>query len=99
MQMIDPVAPRHTAVVKAGMVPVTLSNGPPALELTSAPKHKKNPDAGTKVVYKMSRIFIDQADARALSEGEEVRQRHIRDGRRGVRPPVSLVLAPDCGAQ
>lgn len=71
--MIDPVAPRHTAVTKAGMVPVTLSNGPAALELTSAPKHKKNPDVGTKVVYKTNRIFIDQADARALSQGEEVR--------------------------
>lgn len=70
--MIDPVAPRHTAVAKAGMVPVTLTNGPTALELTSAPKHKKNPDVGTKVVYKTNRIFIDQADARALSQGEEV---------------------------
>lgn len=71
--MIDPVAPRHTAVTTAGMVPVTLANGPSALELTSAPKHKKNPAVGTKVVYKTSRIFIDQADARALSQGEEVR--------------------------
>jgi glutamyl-tRNA synthetase len=60
-------------VLKAGAVPVTLSNGPPEVEYATVPKHKKNPDVGVKTLYKGNRVLIDQEDARALKEGEEVR--------------------------
>lgn len=77
MQVIDPVAPRHVAVTKDGKVPVTVSNGPTKLELLTIPKHKKNPDVGSKTLYRTSSILIDQDDAQALSEGEEVRSAHV----------------------
>ena len=67
------MAPRHTSVLQGGKVPVRLSNGPTELELVTVPKHKKNADVGVKTVYRTSHIFIDQEDAQALSQGEEVR--------------------------
>lgn len=60
-------------MVEEGKVLVTLSNGPPQLELLTVPKHKKNPDVGVKTLYRTSTIFIDQEDAQTLSQGEEVR--------------------------
>ena len=74
--MIDPVVPRHTAVLQAAKVPVTLANGPSDLELTTVAKHIKNPATGKKTLYKTSRIFIEQADAALLSDEEEVRGLH-----------------------
>jgi tRNA synthetases class I (E and Q), anti-codon binding domain len=75
LQAIDPVAPRHTAVAKAGAVRVRLTNGPPAVECRTVPKHKKNPDVGKKTLYLSSSLLIDQADAAVIKEGEEVRWR------------------------
>lgn len=73
MQVIDPVAPRHASVLEKGKVPVTLSNGPAELELVTIPKHKKNADVGVKTLFRTATLFIDQEDAQALSQGEEVR--------------------------
>ena len=47
-KVIDPVCPRHTAIEVAGRVPVTLSNGPAAVEFAEVPRHLKHPPAGTK---------------------------------------------------
>eukprot|EP00195_Chlamydomonas_chlamydogama_P010601 CAMPEP_0202902822 /NCGR_PEP_ID=MMETSP1392-20130828/17067_1 /ASSEMBLY_ACC=CAM_ASM_000868 /TAXON_ID=225041 /ORGANISM="Chlamydomonas chlamydogama, Strain SAG 11-48b" /LENGTH=734 /DNA_ID=CAMNT_0049589629 /DNA_START=191 /DNA_END=2395 /DNA_ORIENTATION=- len=69
---IDPVCPRHTAVDVEGRVPVTLSNGPSELEVVTVPRHKKYPPAGKKAQYRTNRIWLEQADARELKEGEEV---------------------------
>ncbi|PRW45405.1 glutamyl-tRNA synthetase isoform A [Chlorella sorokiniana] len=71
-RVIDPVAPRHTAVESVGRVPVTLSNGPAAPEFVEQPRHAKNPAAGTKQQMRSGSLWLDQADAQALSEGEEV---------------------------
>lgn len=48
-RLIDPVAPRHTAVTSAERVPLTLSDGPEVEEVQVVPRHKKNPDLGSKV--------------------------------------------------
>ena len=40
LQVIDPVAPRHTGIVQEAMVPVTISNGPAALELSTIARHR-----------------------------------------------------------
>ena len=69
---IDPVCPRHTAVTLEGRVMVTLENGPAAPELLAVPKHKKNPDVGSKALLRSKQIWIDQADALDVNEGEEV---------------------------
>ena len=47
-RLIDPVAPRHTAVAADGRVPLTLSNGPEVEEVEIVPAHKKNPEVGQK---------------------------------------------------
>lgn len=48
-RLIDPVAPRHTAVTAAGRVPLTLSDGPEVEEVLVLPRHKKNLELGNKV--------------------------------------------------
>ena len=47
-RLIDPVAPRHTAVAAAGRVPLTLTNGPEVEEVEIIALHKKNPAVGQK---------------------------------------------------
>ncbi|GAB4821570.1 hypothetical protein N2152v2_008616 [Parachlorella kessleri] len=71
-KVIDPVCPRHTAVEVTGKVPVRLTNGPAEPEFVTIPRHKKYPPAGKKAQLRTSEIWLDQADAAAVSEGEEV---------------------------
>ena len=70
-KIIDPIAPRHVCVDDENAVVVKVLNGPEGEEWFTAPKHKKNPDVGIKVVLRMNEIIIDQADARAIGDGEE----------------------------
>lgn len=71
-KIIDPVAPRFTAVDAENAVPVTLVNGPATPAKEERPKHKKNPEVGTKDVIFSGSVLIDQADAQELNENEEV---------------------------
>lgn len=71
-KIIDPIAPRHTAIDAANAVVVSLSNGPASTESEEKPKHKKNPAVGNKTVLYSSSVLIDQADAASFKEGEEV---------------------------
>ncbi|PIA12915.1 glutamyl-tRNA synthetase, partial [Coemansia reversa NRRL 1564] len=71
-KLIDPVAPRHTAVVKQGLVPATIVSAPANPEVRDLPKHKKNPDLGTKRTVFSSLVFIDQADAATFEQNEEI---------------------------
>lgn len=70
-KVIDPVAPRFTAIETENAVPVKLLNGPSEPYTESKPKHKKNPEVGTKSVVYANQVLIDQEDA-DLTEGEEV---------------------------
>lgn len=70
-KVIDPVAPRHTAVLAKDVVKVSLSGGPEKDIIEDKPKHKKNPDLGTKKVIFSSHVLIDQDDAKTLNDGEE----------------------------
>lgn len=67
-QVIDPIAPRYTALEAEGTVPV-LVNGA-TLECLTVAKHPKNDEIGTKTVWVGPRILIDGADAETLKEGE-----------------------------
>jgi bifunctional glutamyl/prolyl-tRNA synthetase len=67
-KVIDPVAPRYTALEAEGTVPV-LVNGANLEPLTVA-KHPKNDTIGTKTVWVGPRILIDGVDAGTLKEGE-----------------------------
>ncbi|KAI4244187.1 MAG: hypothetical protein LQ352_006901 [Teloschistes flavicans] len=69
---IDPVAPRHTAVTKENAVTATVKGARVAPFTEDKPKHGKNPELGTKKVAYSSEILIDQADAQAFAEDEEI---------------------------
>jgi len=71
-KIIDPVAPRHWAVVKKNNVPVTIQGGPQTLEVKSIPKHKKNADVGVKKTTYSSSILVEQEDAASFEDQEEI---------------------------
>lgn len=71
-KIIDPIAPRHTAIDALNAVPVTLSNGPAEAYSEKKPKHKKNPLVGEKKVIFAKNVLVDQEDAKTFKEGEEV---------------------------
>ncbi|KAJ2344582.1 glutamate--tRNA ligase [Coemansia sp. RSA 2618] len=71
-KVIDPVAPRHTALLKKELVPATIVGGPEQPYVKDLPKHKKNADLGTKQTVFSSLVFVDQADAASFAVDEEV---------------------------
>ncbi|KAM5163294.1 bifunctional glutamate/proline--tRNA ligase isoform 4-T4 [Mantella aurantiaca] len=69
-KVIDPIAPRYTALLKSQVVPVNI---PEAAEgVTEVAKHPKNAEVGMKPVWYGPRVLIEGADAETLSEGETV---------------------------
>ncbi|KFA72457.1 hypothetical protein S40288_08346 [Stachybotrys chartarum IBT 40288] len=71
---IDPVAPRHTALLQKDMVKIELtgSDAPTAPVIEDRPKHPKNPSVGTKQVVFASKVYIDQEDAKMFRDDEEI---------------------------
>ncbi|KAI4193796.1 MAG: hypothetical protein LQ348_002774 [Seirophora lacunosa] len=69
---IDPVAPRHTAIEKGNAVTATVKGARVAAYTEDKPKHGKNPELGTKKVAYSSEILIDQVDAQAFAQDEEI---------------------------
>ncbi|RDB21094.1 putative glutamate--tRNA ligase, cytoplasmic [Hypsizygus marmoreus] len=71
-KIIDPIAPRHWAVLKSKAVPVTIKGGPASPEIKTLPKHKKNPEIGEKKTVYTSSILIEQEDALSFEDQEEI---------------------------
>lgn len=71
-KVIDPIAPRHWAILKNKIVPVTIKGGPTTPEVKSLPKHKKNPDVGEKMTVYTSSILVEQEDALSFNDQEEI---------------------------
>lgn len=69
-KVIDPIAPRCTALLKEGVVPLLIPEATEESKLN--PKHPKNPSVGEKEVWYSSRLLMEGADAQTLSEGETV---------------------------
>ncbi|KAL2863517.1 glutamate--tRNA ligase GUS1 [Aspergillus lucknowensis] len=69
---IDPVAPRHTAVLKNGLVKAAIKGGPTEPYTLDKPKHNKNADVGIKKVTYSSSILFDQEDAKSFKQDEEI---------------------------
>ncbi|XP_073484465.1 bifunctional glutamate/proline--tRNA ligase isoform X4 [Aquarana catesbeiana] len=69
-KVIDPVAPRYTALLKSQVVPVNISEAEEGV--TQVAKHPKNAEVGLKPVWYGPRVLIEGADAETLSEGETV---------------------------
>lgn len=70
-RLLDPVVPRFVALEEAKVVKATLANAPPAEERT-VPRHKKNPELGTKTTVYDAAILLEQVDAASFVENEEI---------------------------
>uniref|UniRef100_A0A670I2V8 Bifunctional glutamate/proline--tRNA ligase n=1 Tax=Podarcis muralis TaxID=64176 RepID=A0A670I2V8_PODMU len=67
-KVIDPVAPRYTALLKNEVVTV---NVPEAQEeMKEVAKHPKNAEVGLKSVWYSPKVLVEGADAETLTEGE-----------------------------
>ncbi|KAI8552989.1 hypothetical protein RHMOL_Rhmol06G0310300 [Rhododendron molle] len=71
-KIVDPVCPRHTAVIEDGRVMLTLTDGPHKPFVRIIPKHKKSEDAGEKATTYTRQIWIDRIDAESISVDEEI---------------------------
>uniref|UniRef100_A0A6N2LKR2 glutamate--tRNA ligase n=1 Tax=Salix viminalis TaxID=40686 RepID=A0A6N2LKR2_SALVM len=71
-KIIDPVCPRHTAVIEEHRVPLTLTDGPKQPFVRIIPRHKKHEGAGEKATTYTNRIWVDHADAELISVNEEI---------------------------
>uniref|UniRef100_H3D2X2 glutamate--tRNA ligase n=1 Tax=Tetraodon nigroviridis TaxID=99883 RepID=H3D2X2_TETNG len=69
-KVIDPVAPRYTALSASYTVPVSIPEA--KVEMKEVAKHPKNADVGMKEVWYGPRVLIEGADAETFSEGEMV---------------------------
>lgn len=67
-KVIDPVAPRYTAVNFNDPIPVLVKGVKE--ECLSAPQHPKNSEIGNKDVWVGPKVLIDREDGESLKEGE-----------------------------
>ncbi|KAM5453109.1 glutamate--tRNA ligase [Microsporum audouinii] len=71
-KIIDPIAPRFTAILKENIVFTTVSGAMEETLVEQRRKHPKNPDLGTKSVVYSSKIYLEQEDAQSFSLNEEI---------------------------
>lgn len=69
-KVIDPIAPRHTAISSPVKLHIEGAFETPKTEMK--PKHKKNPDVGEKKVIYYAKVIIDKDDADLIEANEEV---------------------------
>ncbi|MCJ8736924.1 hypothetical protein PDJAM_G00017910 [Pangasius djambal] len=69
-KVIDPVAPRYTALLSSQVVPISISDAKE--EMKEVAKHPKNADVGMKQVWYGPKVFVEGADAETFTEGETV---------------------------
>ncbi|XP_043954745.1 bifunctional glutamate/proline--tRNA ligase isoform X2 [Gambusia affinis] len=69
-KVIDPIAPRYTALSSSYVVPVSVPEA--TEEMKEVAKHPKNEEVGVKEVWYGPRVLIEGADAETLKEGETV---------------------------
>ena len=69
---VDPVAPRHTAILKKDAVLAKVNGARAAPYTEDKPLHGKNPSLGMKKVAFGPTILIDQADAQTFKQDEEI---------------------------
>ncbi|KAK2603279.1 hypothetical protein N8I77_009747 [Diaporthe amygdali] len=73
-KVIDPIAPRFTAILQKDAVKVTIKGADAPAQPTSEskPKHPKNKDVGTKQVFFSDELLLDQADLALMKPDEEI---------------------------
>ncbi|CAG9986832.1 unnamed protein product, partial [Clonostachys byssicola] len=72
--VIDPIAPRYTAVSRKDLVKVSAieTEGPMEPFIADRLLHPKNKDVGTRKVVFDSEILMDQVDMKLMRTGEEI---------------------------
>ena len=64
---------KEKLITPAPSVPATITNLPgETAEVKTLPRHKKNAEVGEKQTVYYKHILLEQADARSVSEGEEL---------------------------
>uniref|UniRef100_A0A8D3ECN1 Glutamyl-tRNA synthetase n=1 Tax=Scophthalmus maximus TaxID=52904 RepID=A0A8D3ECN1_SCOMX len=76
-KVIDPVAPRYTALSTSYVVPVSVPEA--TEEMKEVAKHPKNTEVGMKDVWYGPRVLIEGADAETFSEGEVLEEKMLGD--------------------
>lgn len=71
-KIIDPIASRHAAIEAKYAVTVTIDGLENKTWLERRLKHAKYPDLGTKQVTFSNKFLVEQVDAAALQQGEEL---------------------------
>lgn len=71
-KVIDPIAPRYSAVEKLNMVPVHIEDAIEPGQGINVALHPKNPDLGQRQLSIGQRLLIDQTDAEAIQPGTTV---------------------------
>lgn len=73
-KVIDPIAPRHTALTAKDLVKITLigADVPAEPRTEERQKHPKNAEVGLKKVIFSQEIYMDQADAKTFKKDEEI---------------------------
>ncbi|XP_008237432.1 PREDICTED: glutamate--tRNA ligase, cytoplasmic-like [Prunus mume] len=71
-KIIDPVCPRHTAVIEERRVLLTLTNGPEKPFVRIILRHKKYEGAGAKATTYTRTVWLDFVDAEFIKVDEEV---------------------------
>ena len=71
-RFIDPVSPRHTAIVKKDMVEAYLRGARETVYAENKPKHGKNSELGRKSIVYGKVILIDQEDAKTFQVDDEI---------------------------
>lgn len=61
--IIDPIAPRYTAIVKETSAKFIIDNVPETIRAESHPLHQKNADLGTKAVLYGKELLVEAGDA------------------------------------
>ena len=64
--IIDPLAPRYTAIDKQTACKLIIENGPEGFEGQSHPLHPKNASVGSKAVMYGKEVYIEREDASAI---------------------------------
>ena len=73
-RIIDPIAPRYVALTGDHLCRVLVVGGegcPEVAELREIPRHKKNPQIGTKQMAFSANLLMEQADVATLKVGDE----------------------------
>lgn len=74
--IIDPIAPRYTAIVKSSAVKLVIENASEEVEAKSVPLHPKNEAIGSKAIICGKTVWIEKDDADSVTEGEKVALRN-----------------------